>query len=135
MKKKGFTFIQLVLALFILGLSLSPVVMITMQGNMNLRENILYLDALMTATTIISQAKQYSFIHENIAKTITLEPDSNKGFVVPEDLFSKTKTDIQLIFKEMDKNLIYIMVQIKYEAKDGKERTIKMESGVFPDVR
>jgi len=134
-KKKGFTFIQLVLALFILGLSLTPVVMITMQGNRNLRENILYLDALMTATTVISQAKQYSFIHKNLGKTINVGLEDNKGFILPEELFSRTKASVDIIFKKMDENLVYILVRIKYEGKNGKDREILMESGVFPHVR
>jgi type II secretory pathway pseudopilin PulG len=131
--RKGFTFIQIVVAIFILGVALSPVLILNLQSNKNLQENIYYLDAMLTATTIMSQAKQKNFL-VRLPNEITIEKDNNYGFIFPNDLINKTDSLIILKYIKSGNNFVKINLELSYKNISGRETNIFLDSGVFLNV-
>ncbi|MFA5480400.1 MAG: type II secretion system protein [Candidatus Muiribacteriota bacterium] len=132
--KKGYSLNEIVVAIVILGLATTPLFMVTMQSNKNLQENVLYLDALMAATTVMAQAKQQSFISLYNNSEIKIDRENNMGFQLSGDIFEKTLSQIKLKFETIDKNFYYITLQMSYRNNVGREVSINMESGAFASV-
>ncbi|MGM0607352.1 MAG: hypothetical protein ACQESP_02910 [Candidatus Muiribacteriota bacterium] len=129
--KKGYSFNEIIIAIFIMSLALSPVFLITTQSNMNLSENVLYLDALMTCTTIMSQARQKEFISKFINDEIIINKEETHGFVLSDDLFETTHTRALVKFDKIDRNFVHILVNLKYQNESGREVVVNLDSGVF----
>ena len=135
MNKKGFTFIQVIIAMFIVSLALGPIMMINRQNNRNLEENNNYMEALMIATTVLSQIKQEQFIKRiNSTEGVSLKKDNPYNIYVPQDFFKEEDLEVIAGVRPEDNNFTYLYCIVRYRNTAGNITSIRLDSGAFHNV-
>ncbi|MCK9476184.1 MAG: hypothetical protein M0R46_09705 [Candidatus Muirbacterium halophilum] len=135
MTKKAFTFIQVIIAMFVISIALGPIMMINRQNNRNLEENNNYMEALMIATTVLSQIKQEQFIKRiNSLGQIKLAKDNPYNIYIPQDFFKEEDFEVIAGVRPEDNNFTYLFCIVRYKNTAGNITSIRLDSGAFHNV-
>lgn len=135
MNRRGFTFIQIIIAMFIIGIALGPIMMINSQNNRNIQENSNYMEALMVATTVLSQLKQEQFLDRfNKTGDIVLEKDNPYKIYIPFDFFREDDLEVLAGVRPEDNNFTYLYCVVRYRNTAGNITSIRLDSGAFHHV-
>lgn len=90
-KKTGFTLIEVLLAVFIIGVGVVPVLLMFIQGTRTVEKGGVILEASIAAQNIIDRARSDSFIWRSVPKTISIPDKDYPDFSLPESFMEKYK--------------------------------------------
>ncbi|MBF0407216.1 MAG: type II secretion system protein [Candidatus Riflebacteria bacterium] len=81
---KGFTLVEVMLAVIIIGAGVIPVLSLFMSGSRTVEKGGLILEATIAAQNILDRAKSDSFIWDNIPLSINIPDEKYPQFTIPE---------------------------------------------------
>jgi len=123
--KKAFSFIQILIAIVLLSITVVPVASLFMASSKNVEKGGAILDATIILQSIVDSIKNDRFIFDNKGKTIDFPDDKYPALVIEKGFLEKYKARGQVIIEQAeghdDKNLISIMVTLKW-LEDGSDR-------------
>jgi len=88
-EKMGFTLVEAMLALLIVGIGVVPVMALFLTGSRTVTKGGLILEATISAQNILDRAKSDSFLWDNIPKTIDIPNDAYPQFNLPKFFATK----------------------------------------------
>lgn len=125
LNKKAFSFIQILLAIVLLSITVIPVASVFMASSRNVEKGGAILDATIILQSIIDSIKNDRFIFDNKGKTIDFPDDKYPVLVIEKGFLEKYKASGKVTIEEAqghnDKNLMSITVTLKW-LEDGAER-------------
>ncbi len=134
--RRGFTIIEAMLALLIVGAGIVPVLALFLSGSRTVEKGGLILSATIAAQNILDRAKSDSFLWDNIPLTVDLPSDKYPQFSLPRFFRDKYKAsgtlDISLapdhtVLGTGDKetNLVQVTVILNW-IENGFPRTTRL---------
>ncbi|MFA5478493.1 MAG: hypothetical protein WC002_08575 [Candidatus Muiribacteriota bacterium] len=132
--KKGFSLLQVMVALALLAAAITSVFAMNAINTRRLRENRLYLAALITANEILEQASRPEFVSVNLDSEVIITHSDTKGITFDTEFLEHNKGKVLIKFVKNDENVNHIYIEIKYKNAHGRETEIGLRTGVFNDV-
>ncbi len=83
-RARGFSLIEVLMAVFIIGVGVVPVIMMFLSGTRTVEKGGVLLEASIAAQNIIDRARSDSFIWKTVPITINLPDKSYPDFKLPE---------------------------------------------------
>ncbi|HNW33689.1 MAG TPA: prepilin-type N-terminal cleavage/methylation domain-containing protein [Candidatus Ozemobacteraceae bacterium] len=123
--RPGFTIIEVLLAMLIVGVGVVPVLSLFLTGSRTVEKGGLLLSATIAAQNILDRAKSDSFLWGNIPLTLDFPDPDHPEFTLPAFFMQKYKASGTLVIEEApnhtvigtgesEKNLIQISVIIRW---------------------
>ncbi len=100
MQKRAFTLIEVLLAVFIIGVGVVPVLMMFIQGTRIVEKGGVILEASITAQNILDRARSDSFIWQTVPITINIPDKNYPEFALPESFRVKYQASGTLVIEE-----------------------------------
>lgn len=133
--RRGFTLIEVMLAVFIIGVGVIPVIVMFMQGTRTVEKGGVILEASIAAQNIIDRARSDSFIWKTVPLTINIPDKDYPDFKIPEAFAAKYNASGTLTIEEApghtiigtganETNLMQLIVVLKW-----------LESGIEKEFR
>jgi prepilin-type N-terminal cleavage/methylation domain-containing protein len=133
--KRGFTFVEILLAIFIVGVGVLPVLTVFLTGTRTIESGGVIFQVAVAAQNLMDTVRSDSFIWEVVPVNITIpSPDKNseRGLYLPIELMSKykavanVKIDVAkghtvLNTGEPEENLYQIDITINWEENGIKK--------------
>lgn len=121
----GFTLIEVMLAVFIIGVGVIPVIGLFASGSKSVEKGGVILGASIAAQNIIDRAKSDAFLWDNVPLTISIPDKKYPAFKLPKFFSEKYKASATLIIEEAsghtilgtgakENNLIQLTVQLSW---------------------
>ncbi len=98
----GFTLIEVMLAVFIIGVGVIPVIGLFLSGSRTVEKGGVILEASIAAQNILDRAKSDSFLWKKIPITINIPSRDYKQFTIPEFFAKKYNASATLTIEEAD---------------------------------
>lgn len=135
-QKKGFTLIEVMLAVFIIGVGVVPVLVMFLQGTRTVEKGGVILEASIAAQGIIDRARSDSFIWKTVPLTISIPDKDYPDFKLPENFTDKYKASGTLTIEEApghtvigtganETNLLQLTVIVKW-LESGLEKEFRL---------
>ncbi|PKL47929.1 MAG: hypothetical protein CVV42_11595 [Candidatus Riflebacteria bacterium HGW-Riflebacteria-2] len=100
MQKRAFTLIEVMLAVFIIGVGVVPVLMMFIQGTRTVEKGGVILEASIAAQNILDRARSDSFIWQTVPVTINIPDKNYPEFTLPETFRVKYQASGTLVIEE-----------------------------------
>lgn len=132
-RQTGFTLIEVLLAVFIIGVGVIPVIVMFLQGTRTVEKGGVILEASIAAQNILDRARSDSFIWKTVPLTITIPDKDYPDFKIPEAFSEKYHASGTLTIEEApghtiigtganETNLLQLTVILRWlESGIGKE--------------
>lgn len=98
--KKAFSLIEVLLAIFIIGTGVFPVMMLFMTGSKTVEKGGVMLEASIVAQNILDRAKSDSFLWQTVPVAIVIPDPQYSEFKIPEFFMKKYKASGTLTIEE-----------------------------------
>lgn len=133
--KNGFTLIEVLLAVFIIGVGVIPVIVMFLQGTRTVEKGGVILEASIAAQNILDRARSDSFIWKTVPLTINIPDKDYPDFKLPESFIKKYQASGTISIEEApghtiigtganETNLLQLTVILKW-----------LESGIEKEFR
>lgn len=133
--RRGFSLIEVLLAVFIIGVGVVPVIVMFLQGTRTVEKGGVILEASIAAQNIIDLARSDSFIWKTVPLTISIPDDEYPDFQLPKAFAEKYQASGTLTIEEApghtvigtganETNLLQLTVILKW-----------LESGIEKEFR
>lgn len=134
-RSHGFTLIEVLLAVFIIGVGVIPVIVMFLQGTRTVEKGSVILEASIAAQNILDRARSDSFIWKTVPLTINIPDKDYPDFKLPEGFSEKYLASGTLTIEEApghtiigtganETNLLQLTVILKW-----------LESGIEKEFR
>ncbi|PLX19335.1 MAG: hypothetical protein C0601_02150 [Candidatus Muiribacterium halophilum] len=133
-RKKGFSFIQLVIAVAVLASAMTSIFAMNVINSRRLRENIKYLSALITANEVLEQVSKPAFASEHADTDIVFSSSGQEDVFFNDDFLDKNDGKIKVTLEKNDENVVMIYLEMKYLNVNKGETTIILRKGVYREV-
>jgi len=133
-RKKGFSFIQLVIAVAVLASAMSSIFAMNVINSRRLRENVKYLSALITANEVLEQVAKPAFASKHIDSDIVFSSTGKENVEFDDTFLVENDGKIKVTLEKNDENVVHVYLEMKYENVSRKETTIILRKGVYRDV-
>lgn len=130
--KKGFSFIQLVVAMAVIGMALTSIFSVNLQNNRRLKVNRDYLTVLMSMEEVFSQLKDTRLAYSMSDKSFEIKKGDKNIFLNP-DFTDKLKGKMTVSFNKDDKNIIVIKIKAVYTTTSGADSSAVMRGVLWND--
>lgn len=128
MKKTAFTLVEIMIAVFIIGAGVVPVMSLFLSGTQSVEKGGIMLEASIAAQNIIDRAKSDSFLWNHIPFTTTIPSSDFPQFTIPKRLLEKYKATAELSIElapehtvlstgANETNIVQIMVVMNWTEK------------------
>jgi prepilin-type N-terminal cleavage/methylation domain-containing protein len=135
-KKTGFSLIEVLLATFIIGVGVVPVLMLFFSGSKTVEKGGILLEASIVSQNILDRARSDAFLWKSIPAIINIPDDNYPTFKLPEFFKKKYQASATLIIEEApdhtvigtgakESNLLQLTV-ILYWLEMGKQRQYRL---------
>ncbi len=131
--RKAFSFMQLVLAIAILGISLSPILMVNLQSNRKLVENRLYTEALGVLTQLLDYFQVPQNSKDLRDKDLTVDQTNFQKFALSAQLFEEHDCEIKIDFKMNGNTILLINYYMTFTNENGGQTEINRHRSVYFD--
>ncbi len=132
---RGFTLIEVLLAVFIIGVGVIPVIVMFLQGTRTVEKGSVILEASIAAQNILDRARSDSFLWKTVPLTINIPDKDYPDFKLPEGFSQKYQASGTLTIEEApghtiigtganETNLLQLTVILKW-----------LESGIEKEFR
>jgi prepilin-type N-terminal cleavage/methylation domain-containing protein len=98
--RKAFTLMEVMLAVFIIGVGVIPVIVMFLQGSRTVEKGGVILEASIAAQNIIDRARSDSFIWKTVPLTISIPDSDYPDFRLPEAFAAKYQASGTLTVEE-----------------------------------
>lgn len=103
---RGFTIIEAMLALLIVGAGVVPVLALFLTGSRTVEKGGLILEATIAAQNILDRAKSDSFLWEHIPATIEIPSDQYPQFALPKFFATKYHASGTLVIERAPEHTV-----------------------------
>ncbi|MGM0607708.1 MAG: type IV pilus modification PilV family protein [Candidatus Muiribacteriota bacterium] len=132
--KKGFTLLQVLVALVILALAITSIFAMNAINTRRLRENRLYLSGLTVASDILEGASSKKFVSENLNSELIFNSNDKHGLLFDTEFLEEHNGKVRVNIVENDKNVSHVLLELRYQNVHSRETYIILRSGVFNEV-
>lgn len=94
--KKGFTFIEILLAIFIIGVGAIPVLTMFHSGTKAVEKGGVIFQVAVGAQAIMDTVRSDTFLWEGLPVKLTIPSDKDRGLKLPQELITKYKATAEL---------------------------------------
>jgi len=133
---RGFTLVEVMMAVFIIGVGVLPVIVMFLQGTRTVEKGGVILEASIAAQNIIDRARSDSFIWKTVPLTISIPDKDYPDFKLPEGFMKKFQASGTLTIEEApghtiigtganEKNLLQLTVILKW-LENGIEKEFRL---------
>ncbi|MCK9223826.1 MAG: type II secretion system GspH family protein [Candidatus Muirbacterium halophilum] len=130
--KKGFSFIQLVVAIAVIGMALTSIFSMNLQNNRRLKVNRDYLTVLMCMEEVYSQLKNTRYALTMSDKSFEIKKGDKKIFL-NSDFTDKLKGKMTVSFDKTDSNIMVMKIEADYTTTSGADNTAVMRGVIWSD--
>lgn len=99
-KKSAFSLVEVLIAVFIIGVGVMPVMMLFFSGTKTVEKGGVVLQASIVSQNILDRAKSDSFIWKVVPLTINIPDEQYPEFKIPEFFHKKYKASATLTIEE-----------------------------------
>ncbi|EKD81979.1 MAG: hypothetical protein ACD_39C01537G0003 [uncultured bacterium] len=99
-QRRAFSLIEVLLAVFIIGVGVVPVLMMFIQGTRTVEKGGVILEASIAAQNILDRARSDSFIWQTVPITINVPDPNYPEFTLPETFRQKYQASGTLVVEE-----------------------------------
>ncbi|MDP7423488.1 MAG: hypothetical protein QGH40_16575 [bacterium] len=127
---RGFSLLQILIALFILGVALVPATSLFLQSTRNVERSGALLEATIAARSILDEIRSQSFLLDNIGAVIDVPSEKYPFLTVPTHFSKKFKGTARVEIRQMEpgkfsERLREVRVTILW-TENGQERSLDM---------
>jgi len=121
----GFTLLQVLIAIVILGVALIPISRLFTGGIKNISKSEVMLEATIFASTLMDTVRNHKFLLRNKGKRIIKVPGPYKQFNVPQHFLKKYKgkAEIHILPSRDFKDLCEIKIRVSWIERKRKFET------------
>ena len=130
--KRAVTFVEILLAIFIIGVGVLPVLTLFMTGTRTVESGGLIFQVAVAAQNIMDTVRSDTFLWQGLPVTITIPSDKDRGLYLPAELVKKYKASAILnidvakghtILKtgEPEENLFQVDIIVNWEENGIKK--------------
>lgn len=130
--KKGFSFIQLVVSMAVIGMALTSIFSINLQNNRRLKVNRDYLTVLMCVEEVFSQLKDSKKAYSMTDKSFEIKKNDKEIYLSP-DFTDKLKGKMIVSFDKSDNNIIIMKIKAVYTTTSGADNEAVMRGVLWND--
>jgi type II secretory pathway pseudopilin PulG len=130
--KKGFSFIQLVVAMAVIGMALTSIFSINLQNNRRLKVNRDYLTVLMCVEEVFTQLKDSKKAFSMTDKSFEIKKNDKEIYLSP-DFTDKLKGKMIVSFDKSDNNIIIMKIKAVYTTTSGADNEAVMRGVLWND--
>jgi prepilin-type N-terminal cleavage/methylation domain-containing protein len=134
----GFTLLEIMLAVFIIGVGVIPVLNLFLSSSRTVEKGGVILEAVIAAQDILDRAKSDSFIWDHVPFKISVPDERFPQFTIPEFFARKYQATASLIIMPAaghtvigtgfnEENLIHVAVTIHW-VENTRVRSSKLET-------
>lgn len=99
---RGFTLMQILVALFILGVALVPATSIFLQSNRNVEQGGALLEATIAARSILDEVRSQPFLLDNMGESIEVPSDKFPELTIPSHFSQKFKGTAHVEIRQVE---------------------------------
>ena len=130
--KRAVTFVEILLAIFIIGVGVLPVLTLFMTGTRTVESGGLIFQVAVAAQNIMDTVRSDSFIWQEMPVSLQIPSDKDRGLYLPAELVKKYKAHAELSIDtakghtilrtgEPEVNLFQIDVVVRWEENGVKK--------------
>ena len=130
--RKAVTFVEILLAIFIIGVGVLPVLTLFMTGTRTIESGGLIFQVAVAAQNIMDTVRSDTFLWQGLPVDITIPSDNDIGLYLPAELVKKYKAHAELTIDvakghtilrtgEPEENLYQIDIKVHWEENGIKK--------------
>ena len=130
--RKAVTFVEILLAIFIIGVGVLPVLTLFMTGTRTIESGGLIFQVAVAAQNIMDTVRSDTFLWQGLPVDITIPSDNDRGLYLPAELVKKYKAHAELTIDvakghtilrtgEPEENLYQIDIKVHWEENGIKK--------------
>ncbi len=105
-RKKAFSLVEVLMAAFIIGVGVVPVIMLFFSGSKTVEKGGVLLEASIVSQNILDRARSDSFLWKSIPATVNIPDPDFPDFRIPEFFRKKYQASATLIIEEAPNHTI-----------------------------